>query len=345
MGLDGLVNICTYVWMYVNLQIARRDKANKRKSEDDASEETEEAVGATKKKRGSGGRRGKRAVDEGQSAHGILGMFSPSVLFVRSGVIKLFGFVVCYHVDGPLVSESSAEARTGSGRLRKQTRVPTYMEGSSDDADDDSGAPSAPARGGSFKRQNSIPGGLNSCLIPVPTGREPLSIQTVLGHRLVEMRRDAPTPTVGPDGTMQPGQRPQFPGCPPGKELQFLVKWKNMSFLHISWEYYDDLLYCDHNPPTNERAVKRYEQQQLKTIGPDWRLLEESEQPEIDPNYREVHRVISCNREKVDFKAIAKELDKLVFLEVEAEVGKEVDAERIPFSRMKRLNLAMSLFT
>jgi len=207
--------------------------------------------------------------------------------------------------DDSFVNEGRAR------RLRKQTSKVDYADLSGEEMDTDpfEDNVAGSSRGGRRPGAFGIPA---SYAIPVPTGTEPYSVEKILNHKLVDIR----PPELDEEGN--PIQRNPFPGCPKGKDLEFFVKWKGRSYLHAGWFDYFTILGLDYSPPTNERAVKRYEQSQLKSVGHDWRLLDESEQPELDPNYMEVSRIISCNTTLVPEhqQAITRELRKVVMDEV-----------------------------
>lgn len=80
------------------------------------------------------------------------------------------------------------------------------------------------------------------------------------------------------------------------KQEMFLVKWKGLSYLHVSWETMEDICRIDHN---GTQRIRRFFASpafalQRELEGEDGEVDVEMEY--FDPDYVEVQRIIACDR-------------------------------------------------
>ena len=94
-------------------------------------------------------------------------------------------------------------------------------------------------------------------------------------------------------------------------EEVLLIKWRGRSYMHCTWENVEDLIRMD---PTNtaKGKVKRYEQSQEYTLGPNWKqILNESQSSTDDdyfpPTFVEAERILASDETEMNLTIFAKQ--------------------------------------
>jgi hypothetical protein len=138
---------------------------------------------------------------------------------------------------------------------------------------------------------------------------------------------EAPAPRARPARGSSDGPSAKLDG----KEDFWLVKWRNKSFMHISWETREGMLQHDHNA---DNRIRRYDNAMIKQRGEDWKreVLEEMREaggPELpEPELTEIQRIIACERPDVNFKVIARELRRQRAAAVEGDSDEEAEGNK-----------------
>ncbi|TMW56863.1 hypothetical protein Poli38472_006873 [Pythium oligandrum] len=202
-----------------------------------------------------------------------------------------------HHHDDKESEEDAARRRSGreANKKRKNYHVPNSDEDLSMDEDDD-GKKKRGVKGKKRKRDNDdAAGGDESDEAEFQAGwqRKPddqaAATPTMVIEKIMAVRkREVKEGDVGTDGTTATAP-------PLGSQInEYYIKWKGFSYLHSSWESRDVLLGID---PGNKQRIKRFHEKEhphhhhQRVFSED--MEEEGEMEYFNPEYLEIHRVIS----------------------------------------------------
>lgn len=81
----------------------------------------------------------------------------------------------------------------------------------------------------------------------------------------------------------------------------YLVKWRHISYLHVTWEREIDIIRRD---PQGKMKIRRFSEKMIESLGLQWKKIIRDEQKEnlldeeyFSPSFIEIERIIACSDE------------------------------------------------